>query len=391
MLHRKNVLKEQKAYAKRLSSWVNLSSVARSAITDATWYTPREDLTPSTLRQKATEHRIFSNDNPFEVALLNDIEHYLTKHNTRAFLIWHKGKLVHSHYINFQPNFVFNSMSLVKSLLGLCIGVALDERFLLDINEPAHHYLPEWKNDARKYITIDHLLTMQSGLHSDVAVNKRKAVLPVIPLYLGTNIRKIALSLPAVAPPEQRFVYNNYNSQLLGIILERASGMTFAQFASKYLWQPLGCGKGFAWVDDHGMARTYGGFFARPIDWVKLAELILYKGNYQGTQLVSESWIDTMQTPTNTSYRGLKNAHADYGRHLWLESHHYGKIAGIPSLEGMYARHKHADESMVYFEGMRGQYVFISPAHELIVMRMGEKPKKSWDGSRVINQLIHAL
>lgn len=383
-----NGLIEKKSILKKSASWLHLSDIAKSTITQADWYHPRQNI--AGFNDDSNEHLIHAEHNPFSKETLLTAEKYLVQNNTRAFLIWHKNKLVHANYINFGQNDVFNSMSLVKTLIGICIGIAIDKRMIVDVNEPAWHYLPEWKHDARQYITIDHLLTMQSGLQSDITL-KKNAFLSIINLQFGADIRRTALSIQAVAPPAHKFVYNNYNSQLLGIVLERASGMTFQQFITKYLWQPMQMGNAFAWTDEKGMARTFGGFFARPVDWVKLGSLFINDGLYGDIQIVPKKWLSFMSTPTNTVHRGVKDAFADYGRHIWLESHHYGVIAGIPRIEGCYAKSKHSDDSMVYFEGMRGQYVFVSPNNDLIVMRMGERPKRNWDASYVINMLLKEL
>lgn len=393
-----HIFKSRIAYQKRMMSWTHLSMIQRRAITGSDWYQPRENILTTPNRQSLNgfnaglgEHHVQKELNPFSSVALNDAQNYLMKHKTRAFLVFYQGNLVHSKYVNFDKDDTFNSMSLVKSIIGLCIGIAIDQRFITDIHQPACEFLTEWADDERRFITIEHLLTMQSGLLSDVSTKLSRPLLPIVPLYLRHNIRQLSLALHAIAPPEKRFVYNNYNSQALGIILERASGMTFTQFISKYLWQPLGLGGGFAWTDDTGLARTFGGFFARPIDWMRLGQLVLDKGRFNGQQIVPESWINAMKTPTNTVHRGIDHGKADYGYHLWLKAHDYGTIDGIPRLEGMYAKHAHIDDSMVYFEGMRGQYVFISPKHQLVMMRMGERPHFNWDASHAINCLCRDL
>lgn len=384
----KHTLSDQVSYHKRMLDWVHLSEVRRSAITQSDWYQPRQVVqgaaAPTSLAYDPSH-------NPFSSELLNHIEQYLHRHHTRAFLIWYQGKMVHQHYVNVDENDTFNSMSLVKSIVGLCIGIAIDQKLIQGVHEPIHHYFPEWRDTAHQHISIEHLLTMQSGLFSDVALKGINPFPPVVPLWLGNDICKATLSVNAVAPPEKSFIYNNYNSQLLGMIIERASGMTFSQFVSKYLWQPLACADAFIWADQRGNARTFSGFFARPMDWVKLGQLVLQGGEYDGKRVVSPDWIQAMMTPTNTLTRGVQRGKSDYGYHLWLKAHDYGMISGIPSFEGEYAKCAHVDESMVYFEGMRGQYVFISPEDNLVVMRMGERPRRDWDASWMINKLSSAL
>lgn len=392
----KKNLSDGLSYQKRKLDWVRLSEIDSAAITKADWYHPRQPVLGSQQPSQPDHQTDYDpSANPFSSNLINEVECYLHRHNTRAFLIWHNGKMVHKHYINFDENDTFNSMSLVKSVMGLCIGIAIDHGMIQGVNEPIHHYFPEWQNTAHQHITIEHLLTMQSGLFSDVALKGLSPFPPIVPLYLGNDIRKTVMSINAVAPPEKYFIYNNYNSQLLGLILERASGMSVANFVSKYLWQPLRCADAFFWTDNHGVARTFSGFFARPVDWMKLGQLLVNGGTYRETgyevDIVSPSWITAMMTPTNTLMRGVKRGKADYGYHLWLKAHDYGMIPGIPTFEGEFATCAHVDESVVYFEGLRAQYVFASPKNNLVVMRMGERPCRDWDASWMINKLSNAL
>lgn len=379
-----DTLRKKYSYLKRISGWTLMS--ATSAVTHPNWYHPRDYI-----RCKPEPLCFDASANLFDTSQLQILEAYLLNHHTRAFLIWHQGKLVHQLYHNFLPEQQFNSMSLVKSIIGLCVGIAIDKGMINSEHDLAKDYLPEWQQDERQYISIAHLLSMQSGLRSDVTIDWSHPLPSIIPLQFGSDIRQIALTCPVAASPQKQFVYNNYNSQLLGIILERASGLTFMQFLAHYLWQPLGCGEAYGWTDDYHMARTFGGLFATPEDWVKVASLFINNGNHKGQQVVSAQWLDKMKTPTNTESSRVKKPKSDYGYHLWLKAHDYGVIAGIPKIEGMYAKKPHQDDSLFYFEGMRGQYVFISPRHKLIVLRMGEKPKTSWDGSYVINELTAAL
>lgn len=383
------MLKEKLAYTKRVVSWARLSSQGK-AVTHADWYEPkitipnRADPKPITVDYAA---------NPFSQATLNRAHRYLNRHHTRAFLLVHRGRLVHEHYVNFTAHDVFNSMSLVKSLLGVCIGIAIDRRMIVSVDDLACDYLHEWRGDARRFITLEHLLSMQSGLFSDVALplNKPSMAMAVVPLYLGGNIHDHALSAPAITPPNKHFIYNNFNSQLLGIILERASGLTFAQFVGKYLWQPLSCGRAYTWADVLGKSHTFGAFFASPRDWLKLGQLFLQEGVFEGVQIVPKAWLEYMQTPSNTPEKGIKDGRGDFGHHLWLKAHDYGPIAGIPRIEGAYAKAPLKDDTMTYFEGMRGQYLYISKKHDFIMLRMGERPRRDWDASLVVNELVDEL
>ncbi|NNM50626.1 MAG: serine hydrolase [Pseudomonadales bacterium] len=365
-------------YAYRLVGSQLIAPVTRSS-----WYQPRlpvpgghtTDLPrhPDTLQHQDT---------------LGLAENYLFKQRTRAFLLLQDGQLIHAAYRNFSQHGVFNSMSMFKTVIALAVGIALEQGILGSVHDHVAKYLPEWSRDRRSAITIEHLLTMQSGLKSDLKLHGFSVLPLIVRLYLGTDLEKHALALPAVAEPGRYFEYNNYNTQILGLVLERASGINIAEYLATYLWQPLGCKDASLWLDKPGgKARTFGAMFASPEDWLRVGQLFLTGGAVQGRSLVPSAWLDTMKVPRNTPERGVRGGHSDYGYQLWLKAHDYGLIRGIPWFEATHARAAHEDSSVFYLEGMRGQYLFISPRHQLVMLRMGERPARDWDGSYAINLL----
>jgi CubicO group peptidase (beta-lactamase class C family) len=365
-------------------------------ITQVDWYKP---LTPVKGSQTPVVLALHP-ESPVSDALLNEIGDYLWKHQTRAFLVMHKGQLVHAQYRDFKKTDTFNSMSMVKTVVGIAIGIAIDQGMIGNVHDVAAKYLPEFQGDERREITIEHLLTMQSGLRSDSLIGLTNFP-SIIPLYYGIDLERQVFTLPAVAPAGTYFEYNNYNSHLLGVILERVSGLSLADFFSKYIFQPLDCHDAALWLDrEGGKARAFAALFAQPEDWLRVANLFLTDGRYETAsgevrQIVSGAWLKQMVTPRNTLERGLHHGVADYdfyGYQIWLKAHHNGLIPGIPWFEALPAKQGHDDPTAFYFEGLKGQYLFVSPQHELVVMRMGEAiDRKTWDGSYVINALTRAL
>ncbi len=378
-------LSQQMQYAQRV-----LGSQQIQPITQSNWYQPRETVHGNPIAQPFDTS--LAEQFPLSTQGWQSIDNYLLAHDTRAFMVLWKGQLVHQFYHQFKPHYQFNSMSMLKTLMALMVGIAIDRGVIANVHVKAADFLPEWQHDPRRDISIEHLLTMQSGLKSDVKLDARTWILPVIPLYLGDDIERTALALPAVAEPGRYFEYNNYNTQILGIILQRAFGLTAAQLLSQYLWQPLQCHSGFMWLDKpNGQARTFGAFFALAEDWLRVGQLFINNGLFNGQQIVSPQWLREMQVPRNTIARGVADGRADYGYQLWLKAHDYGLIRGIPWFEATHATRAFHDDALVYFEGLRGQCLFIHPRHELVVLRMGERPKKDWDMSWMINQLCTAL
>ncbi|MDE2421487.1 MAG: beta-lactamase family protein [Gammaproteobacteria bacterium] len=367
-----------------------------SPVTQADWYKP---LTP--VKGSSTPVELpFHSDFPVPESVLTEIGNYLWSHQTRAFLVMHKGRLVHAQYRDFKKTDTFNSMSLVKTVVAIAIGIAIEQGLIGSVHDAAAKYLPEFRVDERRRITIEQLLTMQSGLHSDTS-NRLGGIPGIVPLYFGVDVERQVFTLPAIAPAGTYFEYNNYNSHLLGVILERVSGMPLADFFSKNIFQPLDCHDAALWLDrEGGKARAFAALFAQPEDWLKIANLFLTEGRYETAsgevrQIVSGTWLKQMITPSNTLERGLDAGAADYGFYgyqVWLKAKNKGLVRGIPWFESLPAKQAHEDETAFYFEGLKGQYVFVSPQYDLVVMRMGEAiDRKTWDASYAINALTRAL
>jgi len=365
-------------------------------VTQVSWYKPLATVKGSQAPVELSLHPEF----PVPEAVLTEIGHYLWKQRTRAFLVMHKGRLVHAQYRDFDKTDTFNSMSLVKTVVAIAIGIAIEQGLIGSVHDLASQYLPEFNADERRHITIEQLLTMQSGLSSDTSIGLGK-IPSILPLYFGVNIERQVFTLPAVAPAGTYFEYNNYNSHLLGVILERVSGKPLAEFFSQYIFQPLDCHDAALWLDrEGGKARAFAALFARPEDWLRIANLFLTEGRYETAQgevrqIVSGAWLKQMTTPSNTQERGLDVGASDYGFYgyqVWLKAKNKGLVPGIPWFESLPAKQAHEDQTAFYFEGLKGQYVFVSPQHDLVIMRMGEAiRRKTWDASYAINRLTRAL
>ena len=282
-----------------------LTYPAETAITSSEWYLPKAHIQGS----NSTNYTL-TDSLSIEESILDDISAYAEERNSSALLVLHKGKLqLEKYWQGSNRASTTNSMSMAKSVISLLVGIAIEEGKIGSEKDLASAYLKEWQNDGRNKITIEDLLLMQSGLRNDD--DSKDLFSDIVELYAGTDVVNTAIHIPSVKEPGKKFEYNNVNTMILGIILERATGEPIESYLSSRLWQPLGAADAGWWLDKKdGMPKTFCCLFAQVEDWMLLGQLLLQNGEWNGQQLIPEDWLAKM-----LKQRTLER---DYGYHIWL-------------------------------------------------------------------------
>ena len=198
-----------------------------------------------------------------------------------------RGELV-SQYQGIRSNSPVTSWSTAKSFTGILIGIAQDQN-LLNIDDKASVYLNEWLDDDRKDITIRNILNMRSGLELPGGVAGGN-------ITIFNDQASICIALPLVMPIGEQFEYNNCNSMLLGVILERATGQDFKVFADTYLFSKLDINARW-WRDPSGNYLSYCCLDMTQAEFGRFGSMILNKGD----SIVSEAFINDILA-TNSFY-----------------------------------------------------------------------------------------
>ena len=297
--------------------------------------------------------------------------------NSVALLVIHRDQLVVEQYWqDHPPDGLVNSMSMVKSLLALLIGIAIEEGHIQSVDDPAKDYIPEWANDSRGDITLADLLYMQSGLKNDERIDTIRSDL--VQLYMGSDADNVALNVPPEQEPGEVYSYSNFNSQILSIVLERATGEPFADYLSTRLWQPLQNTNGFVWLDrPSGNAKPFCCFFATPRDWARVGQMLLRQGKVGETQIVPTEWIQKMLKPSPLE--------PTFGLHIWIKA----RTDDYPQVNRGSTAPFIADDTF-YLDGRHHQRVYVIPSHDLVIVRIGEEPP-AWDDSVIPNALVEGL
>lgn len=283
------------------------------------------------------------------------------KYQTVGYVILYRDSVLHEQYWEgYDEQSVTNSFSMAKSINAILIGIALKEGLIKNVNEPVGNYIPEFTKGEKAKITIAHLLTMGSGI--DFVEGYGSPFDWPAEAYYGKDVNKLTLSSDVKEAPGKTWNYKGGDSQLLGMILKKATGKTVAEYASEKLWQPIGAEtKAFWSTDEQGMEKVSCCFYSTAKDFARLAKLYLDSGNWQGKQLLDTTYVRASLTSANLVDVANGKQIDKYGYQWWLMN---------------YQNH-----DIFYMRGIRGQYVFAIPDLDMIIVRVGHKrgPKNADD------------
>jgi len=275
------------------------------------------------------------------------VEDYLRRRPVTGLLIAQDSSVLLERYqYGRTPQTRFLSHSMAKTITGLLVGAALDEGAIRSIDDPASAYVPELAGTAYGETPIRDLLLMASGVAFRETYRPGDDVSKLVASLTAPDAAGAADALRAfdrrVAEPGTSFNYASADSQVLGLIVGRATGMPLPAYLSQRLWQPLGAEAPGAWdVDAKGDALSFCCMVARLRDWARLGLMLAHDGQWNGRQVVSRRWIAESTTPQ----RGLSRS---YGYQIWLPG---GK------------------QRYYMMRGVLGQYVLIDPFSRLVLVQ----------------------
>lgn len=302
---------------------------------------------------------------------IGDFERFLARTQTTSFIVIRNDTILYERYFNgWGRDSIFTSFSVAKAFVSTLVGIAIDHGQIHSVTDPITTYLPELaRRDPRfSRITIRDLLRMSSGLRyvEDEPPHDDQRT------YMDPDLRRAALEGSVIAEePGRRWLYNNYNPLLLGVILERVSGRSVTAQLQDELWGPLGMEYAGSWSLDSradGFEKMESGINARAIDFAKLGRLLLNHGRWGAAQVVSEGWVRdaTQPGPEPAGY------YEDQG--FFGPGGHYFSYF-------IWGDRRDGGESDFHTVGNKGQYIYCSPQKHLIIVRTGIQygiPSSRW-------------
>ena len=294
---------------------------------------------------------------------IDDFDSFLADNRTQAFIVIQNDAIIYEQYFNgASRDSIVTSFSIAKSFASTLIGLAIEDSYINSVDDPITDYLPELleRDPAFADITIRHLLMMSSGIKYEEFsfVNGDDAK-----TYYFPDLRRLALEDTVIAgKPGEKFLYNNYHPLLLGLIIERATGTTVANYLQEKIWKPIGMEYPASWsLDEHGFEKMESGINARAIDFAKFGRLFLHNGDWNGTQIIPAEWA----AESTQADRSVDYANYYYDDFIFADGQGYYKYMwwGIQQDEQNYD---------FIAMGNHGQFIYISPHMNLIILRFGE-------------------
>jgi CubicO group peptidase (beta-lactamase class C family) len=306
----------------------------------------------------------------------------LTDSKTYAFLVIRNDSILYERYFDgWQDSQQFPSFSVAKSFVSALCGMAVDEGKIKSLNEPITTYLPELLTSDPRFakVSIQNVLDMRSGIH----FSERYANLfaDVWKMGFSTNLNDYVKHLTIEKPAGGAFEYKSINTQLLAMTIERAVGKKISDYLSEKIWQPLGMESDALWHVDSKKGQTIRGFCclnATARDYAKFGTLYLHKGNWQGKQIISESWVNastSIDTLVENSF--YKN---QWWMLEWFPKFKTAEEAEKKRAEWQGTTFKTTQHYVVLphkmkafiARGILGQYIYVNPETNVVLVRLGK-------------------
>jgi CubicO group peptidase (beta-lactamase class C family) len=259
----------------------------------------------------------------------------------RSLLIARHGHLVFENYYgDASRDALQNIQSMTKSVSSALVGIAVKKGLIASLDARVVDYFPEYQNgirdDRMKTITVKHLLTMSSGI-DEVQLNFDQAYANPVEEILRWRL---------LYEPGHGFRYSSAGAHLLGGVLRAVSGQSVLDFARAELLGPLGIGQVTWYADKTGLQSGGMSGLWRARDMLKLGELYLRKGNWQGRKIIPPQYVaDSVRSHNAGDFLGTR---VQYGYMWWIK-----KIDGHEAF---------------WAAGYGGQYLMVVPDLDMVIL-----------------------
>lgn len=265
---------------------------------------------------------------------------------TVAYLIIKNDSLLcENYYDGYNEDSRSNSFSMAKSYVSGLLGKAIMEGYIKSLDQPVGDFFSQYTEGLAAKVTVGDLASMASGsswkesYYSPFTITTRA--------YYGTELEDTIMGLTTVEAPGQSFKYASGDTQLLAMVIEKATGKKLYNYLSESFWIPLESENEALWQIDseaNNMVKAYCCIASNAKDFARFGKLYKDHGKWKGKQLLDSTFVAKSIQP-----RFAESPRYGYG--WWLQ--------------------KTEDKSFFMMEGHLGQCVVVEPSDNLIVVRLG--------------------
>tara|TARA_A100001011_G_scaffold240600_1_gene248560 strand:+ start:10563 stop:11702 length:1140 start_codon:yes stop_codon:yes gene_type:complete len=276
---------------------------------------------------------------------------------TKSFLVIKNDSIVFEKYFDdHKSTSLSNSFSVAKSIVTSMLFKAIMEGEIKGLDQPLSDYFEEYKEGLASELTVGDLASMSSGMKWS---EKYYNVINITSeSYFTDDLRSVVLRQDIIDKPGQSFRYSSGDTQLLGMVIEKATGTTLTNYLSEKFWQPMGAENSALWQIDSaksGMEKAYCCIASTARDFARFGKLFINKGKWNDEMILDPSYIDLSINP------------------VFEDSPYYGYGWWLYNYEG---------KKVFTMNGHLGQFVISFPDENIIIVRQGDYNNKgNGDGS----------
>jgi CubicO group peptidase (beta-lactamase class C family) len=275
-----------------------------------------------------------------ELKVLNE------QRETKSFLVIKNDSIVfEKYYDGYDENSLSNSFSVAKSIVVSLMGKAIMEGKIKGLDQPVSDYFDEYKEGLASELTVGDLASMSSGMKWN---EKYYSVINITSeSYFTNDLRSVILRQKIIDKPGQSFRYSSGDTQLLAMVIEKATGTTLSDYLSEKFWKPMGAENNALWQldsDNYGMEKAYCCIASTARDFARFGKLYINNGKWGNEIILDSSFVELATKP-------VFDSSPYYGYGWWLYNFEGKKVFTM--------------------NGHRGQFVISFPEENIIIVRQG--------------------
>ena len=277
----------------------------------------------------------------------NKLNELNDKRKTKSFLVIKNDSILfEKYYDGHKQTDISNSFSVAKSIVTSMLGKAIMEGKIKSLDQPVSDFFEEYKNGLASELTVGDLASMSSGMKWN---EKYYSVINITSeSYFTDDLRSVILGQEIENKPGKGFRYSSGDTQLLAMIIEKATGTSLSNYLSQKFWDPMGAENLALWQIDSkesGMEKAYCCIAATARDFARFGKLYIDKGKWGDTQILDSSFVELSLNP-------VFDDSPFYGYGWWLYEYEGKKVFTM--------------------NGHRGQFVISFPNENIIIVRQGD-------------------